>query len=133
MNRASPRRIWSTEKNSGLQSRYRRRRELRSGYLEPIGERIQNLSSREAVAAEQKLRLATNNYPRTAAAVTRCTKDAPVVYRSSELIRDLIIDWVERHKTIPTQPNNNWRIRAVAILRTIPTHHPTIALVNGKD
>ena len=42
-------------------------------------------------------------------------KNAPVVYRSSELIRDLIIDWVERHKTIPTQPDNNWRDLAVAL------------------
>ena len=29
---------------------------------------------------------------------------------SSEEIRELIIDWVERNKTIPTSPNNNWRI-----------------------
>jgi 2',3'-cyclic-nucleotide 2'-phosphodiesterase/3'-nucleotidase len=37
-------------------------------------------------------------------------KNAPVVYRSSEEIRELIIDWVERNKTIPVAPNNNWRI-----------------------
>jgi len=33
-----------------------------------------------------------------------------VVYRSSEEIRELIIDWVGSHKTVPTTPNNNWRI-----------------------
>jgi len=37
-------------------------------------------------------------------------KNAPVVYRSSEEIRELIIAWVERHKTIPTEPTNNWKI-----------------------
>jgi 2',3'-cyclic-nucleotide 2'-phosphodiesterase/3'-nucleotidase len=37
-------------------------------------------------------------------------KDAPVVYRSSEEIRELIIDWLERNKIVPTKPNNNWRI-----------------------
>jgi len=37
-------------------------------------------------------------------------KGAPVVYRSSEEIRELIIDWVERNKHIPTEPTNNWRI-----------------------
>jgi 2',3'-cyclic-nucleotide 2'-phosphodiesterase/3'-nucleotidase len=37
-------------------------------------------------------------------------KNAPVVYRSSEEIRELMIDWLEKHKTIPTEPNNNWRI-----------------------
>jgi 2',3'-cyclic-nucleotide 2'-phosphodiesterase / 3'-nucleotidase len=33
-----------------------------------------------------------------------------VVYRSSEEVRELIIDWVERNKRIPTEPSNNWRI-----------------------
>ena len=37
-------------------------------------------------------------------------KDAPVVYRSSEEIRELIIDWLEKNKTVPVKPNNNWRI-----------------------
>ena len=30
--------------------------------------------------------------------------------RSSEEIRELIIDWVEKNKTVPATPNNNWRI-----------------------
>ena len=37
-------------------------------------------------------------------------KDAPVVYRSSEEIRELIIDWLEKNKVVPATPNNNWRI-----------------------
>ena len=37
-------------------------------------------------------------------------KNAPVVYRSSEEIREMIIDWVESHKTIPSQPTNNWKL-----------------------
>jgi 2',3'-cyclic-nucleotide 2'-phosphodiesterase/3'-nucleotidase len=40
-------------------------------------------------------------------------KDAPVVYRSSEEVRELIIDWVEWNKKIPTQADNNWRIVGV--------------------
>jgi len=77
----------------------------------PIGERIQNLSFLgKPVRPEQKFRLATNNYRANGGGGYTMYKDAPVVYRSSELIRDLIIDWVERHKTIPTRPNNNWRI-----------------------
>jgi hypothetical protein len=36
--------------------------------------------------------------------------DRDYVYQSSEEVRELIIDWVERNKTIPTQANNNWRI-----------------------
>jgi 2',3'-cyclic-nucleotide 2'-phosphodiesterase/3'-nucleotidase len=37
-------------------------------------------------------------------------KNATVVSRSSEEIREMIIDWVERHKTIPTEPTNNWKL-----------------------
>jgi hypothetical protein len=37
-------------------------------------------------------------------------KGAPVVYRSNQEIRELIIDWAERHQNIPTEPNNNWKI-----------------------
>lgn len=78
----------------------------------PIGQRILNLSFKgQPVKADQKFRLATNNYRVNGGGGYTMYKDAKVVYRSSELIRDLIIDWVERHKTIPTEPNNNWRIR----------------------
>jgi len=77
----------------------------------PIGQRIQNLRFRgEPLKPDQKLRLATNNYRVNGGGGYTMYKDAPVVYRSSEEIRELIIDWVERHKTIPVEPDNNWRI-----------------------
>ncbi len=77
----------------------------------PVGERIQNLRFHgQPVDPAQKLRLATNNYRVNGGGGYTMYKGAPVVYRSSEEIRDLIIDWVERHKTIPTEPTNNWRI-----------------------
>ena len=77
----------------------------------PIGDRIQNLRFRgKPLAPTQELRLATNNYRVNGGGGYTMYKGAPVVYRSSEEIRQLIIDWVERNKTIPTQANNNWRI-----------------------
>ena len=77
----------------------------------PIGKRIQNLKFRgQPLKPDQKLRLATNNYRVNGGGGFTMYKDAPVVYRSSEEIRELIIDWVEKHKTIPVEPNNNWRI-----------------------
>jgi 2',3'-cyclic-nucleotide 2'-phosphodiesterase (5'-nucleotidase family) len=77
----------------------------------PFGQRIQKLSYQgQPVKSDQKFRLATNNYRVNGGGGYTMYKDAPVVYRSSELIRDLIIDWVERHKKIPTEPTNNWRI-----------------------
>ena len=77
----------------------------------PIGERIQNLKFHgQPLKPDQKLRLATNNYRVNGGGGYTMYKDAPVVYRSSEEIRELIIDWVEKHKTIPVEPNNTWRI-----------------------
>ena len=77
----------------------------------PLGQRIQGLSFRgKALDRNQKLKLATNNYRVNGGGGYTMYKNAPVVYRSSEEIRELIIAWVERHKTIPTEPTNNWKI-----------------------
>ena len=77
----------------------------------PLGQRIQELSFRgRPLDPNQKLKLATNNYRVNGGGGYTMYKNAPVVYRSSEEIRELIIDWVERHKTIPTDPTNNWKI-----------------------
>ena len=77
----------------------------------PVGQRIQNLRFRgQPLSPSRKLRLATNNYRVNGGGGYDMYKNAPVVYRSSEEIRELIIDWVERNKTVPVSPNNNWRI-----------------------
>ncbi len=77
----------------------------------PFGQRIENLQFQgKALAPTQKLRLATNNYRVNGGGGYSMYLGAPVVYRSGEEIRELIIDWVERHQTIPTEPTNNWKI-----------------------
>lgn len=77
----------------------------------PIGQRIRNLRFHgQTLSPSKKLRLATNNYRVNGGGGYTMYKDARVVYRSGEEIRELIIDWVERNKTIPVTPNNNWRI-----------------------
>ncbi|HEV8371093.1 MAG TPA: 5'-nucleotidase C-terminal domain-containing protein [Pyrinomonadaceae bacterium] len=77
----------------------------------PVGQRIQNLTFRgQPVRPDQKFRLATNNYRVNGGGGYTMYKAAPVVYRSSEEIRELIIDWLEEHKTVPTEPTNNWRL-----------------------
>ncbi len=78
---------------------------------QPPGKRIQNLRFHgNPVLPGQKFRLATNNYRVNGGGGYTMYKHAPVVYRSSEEIRELIIDWVESHHSIPTEPSNNWRI-----------------------
>jgi 2',3'-cyclic-nucleotide 2'-phosphodiesterase/3'-nucleotidase len=77
----------------------------------PIGQRIENLRFRgQPLSPTQKLRLAINNYRVNGGGGYTMYKGAPVVYRSSTEIRELIIDWVERNKKIPSEPTNNWRI-----------------------
>jgi 2',3'-cyclic-nucleotide 2'-phosphodiesterase/3'-nucleotidase len=77
---------------------------------QPTGQRIQNLRfHNQPLQPTQKLRLATNNYRVNGGGGYTMYKNAPVVSRYGE-IRELIIDWVERHKQIPAEPDNNWRI-----------------------
>lgn len=77
----------------------------------PFGQRIQNLKFKgQPLLPAQKLRVVTNNYRVNGGGGFTMYKNAPVVYRSSEEVRELIIDWVERNKKIPTEVNNNWRI-----------------------
>ena len=80
----------------------------------PIGQRIQNLKFKDQpLSMTQKLRVVTNNYRVNGGGGFTMYKNAPVVYRSSAEVRELIIDWVEKNKTVPTQPSNNWHIVGV--------------------
>jgi 2',3'-cyclic-nucleotide 2'-phosphodiesterase/3'-nucleotidase len=75
------------------------------------GERILNLTFKgEPLAADRKLRLALNNYRYNGGGGYTMFKGAKVLDRSSAEIRDLVIDWVERHHEIPAEPTGNWRL-----------------------
>ncbi len=77
----------------------------------PFGQRIQNLRYRgQPLDPSQKLKLAINNYRANGGGRYLMYRDAPVVMRSSQEIRELIIDWVEKNGRIPTEPTNNWRL-----------------------
>jgi len=77
----------------------------------PVGQRVQNLRFRgKPVGATQTLRLATNNYRVNGGGGYTMYRGGPEVHRSSREIRELIIEWVERHRKIPAEPTNNWRL-----------------------
>jgi 2',3'-cyclic-nucleotide 2'-phosphodiesterase/3'-nucleotidase len=79
----------------------------------PPGLRIENLRfHNQPIVAAQRFRLATNNYRVNGGGGYVMYKGAPVLYRSSDEIRELIIDWVEHHRVVPTEPTNNWRLIA---------------------
>jgi 2',3'-cyclic-nucleotide 2'-phosphodiesterase/3'-nucleotidase len=66
----------------------------------------------QPVDPAQTFRLATNNYRVNGGGGYVMYRGAPERYRSSQEIREMIIEWVERHHRIPTEPTNNWRIVA---------------------
>jgi 2',3'-cyclic-nucleotide 2'-phosphodiesterase/3'-nucleotidase len=77
----------------------------------PLGDRIRNLRFQgEPLAPDRVLRLAINNYRLNGGGGYTMYKDAKVLHRSSEEIRDLIITWMERNREVPVTPNHNWRI-----------------------
>jgi 2',3'-cyclic-nucleotide 2'-phosphodiesterase/3'-nucleotidase len=80
----------------------------------PLGDRIRNLTFHgEPLRPEQTFSLALNNYRYGGGGAYEMFKDDPVIFRSSIEIRDLLIDWVEKHHAIPTTPVGNWRIVGV--------------------
>lgn len=77
----------------------------------PQGDRIQNLTFHgKRLDPARKLKLAVNNYRYNGGGGYTMLKNAPVLSKSSEEIRDLIIAWVEKHRTIPTEATKNWKI-----------------------
>ncbi|MFL6228100.1 MAG: bifunctional metallophosphatase/5'-nucleotidase, partial [Pyrinomonadaceae bacterium] len=77
----------------------------------PMGQRIQNLRFRgEPLNPAQKLRLATNNYRVNGGGGYTMYRGATELFRSSEEIRNLIIEWVTTHKNVSSEPTNNWRL-----------------------
>jgi 2',3'-cyclic-nucleotide 2'-phosphodiesterase / 3'-nucleotidase len=77
----------------------------------PAGERIVNLRWKgRPLAAEQKLRIALNNYRAGGSAGYTMFRGARVVWQSSTDIRDLMISYYTGHKRLPSRADGNWRI-----------------------
>ncbi len=77
----------------------------------PAGDRIVNLTFRgKPLDPGQKLRVATNNYRYTGGGRYEVYRGLPVVYRSPQEIRELLIEYLSRTKTIPPRADNNWEI-----------------------
>lgn len=85
----------------------------------PPGDRIRNLKFRgQSLAADQKLRIALNNYRAGGSNGYTMFRGAPVVWRSYEDIRELIIRYYSSHE-LPATPDNNWRVIPEAARQTL--------------
>jgi 2',3'-cyclic-nucleotide 2'-phosphodiesterase/3'-nucleotidase len=80
---------------------------------QPAGHRVANLEYKgKPLAEDQKLRVAMNNY-RYSGGGGYDFKGCPIVYRSSEEIRDLLIAHLTRTGVVPAAANGNWHIEPV--------------------
>jgi 2',3'-cyclic-nucleotide 2'-phosphodiesterase/3'-nucleotidase len=86
----------------------------------PVGDRIRDLTFKgKPLDPLTKLRVAINNYRYTGGGHYDVYQGLPIVYRSSQEVRDLIYEYVSRTKTIPTTSNGNWRIEPKEALDAI--------------
>jgi 2',3'-cyclic-nucleotide 2'-phosphodiesterase / 3'-nucleotidase len=77
----------------------------------PDGHRVRNLTFRGApLEPTQKLRLAINNYRYTGGGGYSVYESLPILWRSTEEMRDILIDYLTRQNNFPVQLENNWRI-----------------------
>ncbi len=87
---------------------------------QPPGHRIRNLRWRgKPLDDNQPLRIAVNNYRAGGSAGYSMFRGAKIVWRSPDEIRDLVIQYYSEHKTLPAQPDNNWRVVPETALRTL--------------
>jgi len=86
---------------------------------QPPGRRIRNLRWHgKPLDDAQLLRIAVNDYRAGGSAGYSMFRGAKIVWRSSDEIRDLIIQYFTG-KSLPAQPNNNWHVVPETALRTL--------------
>jgi len=78
---------------------------------QPEGSRIRNLRYRgKPLDDAQPLRIAINNYRAGGSAGYTMFRNARVLWKSGEEIRDLVIEYFTEHKVLPAKPDHNWRV-----------------------
>ncbi|HLP00441.1 MAG TPA: 5'-nucleotidase C-terminal domain-containing protein [Opitutaceae bacterium] len=76
----------------------------------PVGDRICNLTRNgKPFDLDAKYRVAINSFRKNGGGGFRMFRDAQAVATDSREVRDLILEWIEKHGTVPTEPSNNWR------------------------
>lgn len=86
----------------------------------PPGDRVLNLRRNgKPLRPDEKLRIALNNYRAGGSGGYDMFRGAKVVWRSSEDIRSLIIDYYSERKELPAKPDGNWRILPLQAARVL--------------
>jgi 2',3'-cyclic-nucleotide 2'-phosphodiesterase/3'-nucleotidase len=87
---------------------------------QPEGQRIRNLKWKgRPLDPGQKLRIGINSYRAAGGSGYNMFRNAKVVWRSPEDIRQLIIDYYSERGEIPETPAGNWRIVPAEAVQTL--------------
>ncbi|MGH9792031.1 MAG: 5'-nucleotidase C-terminal domain-containing protein, partial [Candidatus Acidiferrales bacterium] len=75
------------------------------------GRRVRNLTRQgRPLDPAARLRVAINNYRYAGGGYYKVLQGLPILYRSPQEVRELMIDYVTRTGTLPSAADNNWRI-----------------------
>jgi 2',3'-cyclic-nucleotide 2'-phosphodiesterase / 3'-nucleotidase len=100
----------------------------------PAGDRIRNLRFQgEPLAPDRKLRIAINNYRAAGSAGYSMFAGAPVVWRSGQEIRDLMVDYYTARKALPVASSGNWRVVPELAAKTLAREALTAAGHQGNQ
>jgi 2',3'-cyclic-nucleotide 2'-phosphodiesterase/3'-nucleotidase len=87
---------------------------------QPAGQRIQNLRWQgRPLLPSQKLRIAINSYRAGGSGGYDAFRNARVLWRSNEDVRDLIVRYFTERHSLPLKPDDNWRVTPEGARRTL--------------
>lgn len=78
---------------------------------QPPGKRVRHLTRNgQPLDPAAKLRVAINNYRYAGGGYYKVFQGVPILYRSPQEVRELLIEYVTRTGALPASADNNWRI-----------------------
>jgi 2',3'-cyclic-nucleotide 2'-phosphodiesterase/3'-nucleotidase len=81
----------------------------------PVGDRIVKLMrDGKPFDLDAKYRVAINNFRKNGGGGYAMFRDAKPLETGSREIRELIVEWIEKHGEVPTTPTGNWRFTPLA-------------------
>lgn len=106
------------------------RRFFHENFSEPKGERIENVMFKgEPLKDDQVLKLAVNNYRYSATLKMNNLIAGTRDWESSGSIRDMIIDYFQKHSPVEPTLNHNWRTTGVDLCKDDPRREEIIGYI----
>ncbi|MBO6266669.1 MAG: 5'-nucleotidase C-terminal domain-containing protein, partial [Synergistaceae bacterium] len=98
----------------------------------PAGERIENVTFRgEPLRDDQILKLAVNNYRYSSGLKAQNLAEGKREWESSASVRDMIVEYFDKHSPVAPEVDNNWKITGVDLSRDDPRRAELIGYINA--